>query len=152
MKSTQSSNEIITITFMKHLLRQFHHSLNISLLKMKKEKPKKTLEHRQQEVDNLMKQFLDLGFPLEHKGTQEFFKIVKDFEHESVSCSGIIKFTEFDRRMRYMLTTQPHIDSQIVLEYTGTKKAAPSSHGFRSHKGGNARVTGLSFQSDVPGQ
>jgi hypothetical protein len=88
---------------------------------MGKEKPKKTLEKRQHEVDSLMKQFLDLGFPLEHESTKEVFKIFKDFEHNGNGSSGVIRFTEFDRVMRYILSTQPHIESRVMLEYVGKK-------------------------------
>lgn len=114
---------------------------------MGKDKPKKTLEKRQQEVDNIMKQFLNLGFPIDHEGVQEFFKLVKDFEQNNISLSGTIKFPEFDRRMQYILSSQPHIESRVMLEYTGKKP--PITRGSHLHKANNAHAAGSSFQNDA---
>jgi hypothetical protein len=91
-----------------------------------KMKEKKNPETRQREVESLMSQFLELGIPLDEPGTQEFIKITKDFVDNCIGSSGTIKFTEFDRNMKYIFSTQPHVESRIVLEHvsgSGSRKA-----------------------------
>jgi hypothetical protein len=80
-------------------------------------KPEKTKEEREREVDQLMQQFMDFGFPLDHEGVQEFIKITKEFMYDGVSCSGTIQLTGFQRVLKYILSKRPHIVSRIVLEY-----------------------------------
>lgn len=85
-------------------------------------KPQKPLEKREQEVESLTNQFMELGFPLDHPGVQEFIKRTKDFVFNNIGSSGTIRFDEFDRHMKYILSTQPHIESRMVLEYTKKKQ------------------------------
>ncbi len=88
----------------------------------KKEKPQKTLEERSNEVENLMNQFLDLGISIEHPNTQEFIKIAKQFKEIGQSMSGTLKFPEYERKMIYLFSCQPHIQSNINFKFTGETK------------------------------
>lgn len=83
----------------------------------KKPKPEKTLQQRRNEVENLMQQLLDFGFPLDNDGVQEFIKTCKLFEERGISCSGKIKLTGFNRIILYVFSTQPHITSKTTLQY-----------------------------------
>ena len=85
---------------------------------MKQQKAKKSPEQRQSEVDHLMDQFLELGFPLELPGTQEFIKITKDFVQHGQSASGTIKFPEYHRVMEYIFSMQPHVVSRVNITST----------------------------------
>ena len=78
-------------------------------------KKTKTLEKRQKEVQTIMEKFLDLGFPLDHLGTQLFIKITKDFVNHGIGASGTINFKEFGRIMEYIFSMQPHIESRVAL-------------------------------------
>ncbi len=79
-------------------------------------KKTKSEEKRKQEVQTIMDKFLDLGFPLDHPGTQEFIKISNDFINYGYGASGTINFKEFDRIMEYIFSMQPHIESRVSLK------------------------------------
>lgn len=91
-------------------------------MKKQKIKPQKTYDERKQEVGKLINQFLELGISLEHTSTQQIIKIAKDFENHGWSANGTLKFPEYDRKMIYLFSSQPHIQSYINLHYTGHKK------------------------------
>ena len=78
-------------------------------------KKSKSLEKRQEEVQTIMQKFLDLGFPLDHPGTQLFIKVTNDFVNHGYSVSGTINFKEFGRIMEYIFSMQPHIESRVAL-------------------------------------
>jgi len=82
----------------------------------------KNPEQRKLEVENLMEQFLELGFSLEHPSTQQFIKIAKEFQTNGWSAQGVLKFREYERNMHYLFTNQPHISCSIQLKYTGDLK------------------------------
>lgn len=84
-------------------------------------KPVKAAEKRQQEVESMMEKFLELGFPLEEPGVQEFVKVTRDYSENGIGSSGIIRFDAHNRIMKYILSTQPHVESRMLLEYTGKK-------------------------------
>lgn len=90
--------------------------------KIKKEKPQKTEQERQEETYKLMDQFLELGFSIEHPSTQQFLKIAKEFKEHGWSAQGILRFREYERNMYYLFTNQPHIASSIQLKFTGQLK------------------------------
>ena len=87
-----------------------------------KVKPQKTAEERSNEVENLMNQFLDLGISIEHPSTQQFIKIAKEFKENGQSMSGTLKFPEYERKMIYLFSSQPHIQSNINFKFTGDVK------------------------------
>jgi hypothetical protein len=76
----------------------------------------KSPEKRQEEVQIIMEKFLDLGFPLDHPGTQTFIKITNDFVNHGYNASGTINFKEFGRVMEYIFSMQPHIESRVALK------------------------------------
>jgi len=84
---------------------------------MKKRKPQKTQEQRSEEVENIMKQFMDFGLPLDHTGVQEFISISKDFVNDGIGSSGLIKLTGFKRVLEYKYSNSPHITSSVVLKH-----------------------------------
>ena len=55
----------------------------------------KSAEKRKEEVQTIMEKFLDLGFPLDHPGTQLFIKVTNDFVNHGYSASGTINFKEY---------------------------------------------------------
>lgn len=81
----------------------------------------KTAEKRAEEIESIMNQFLEIGIPIETPGVQEFIKKTKSFAEDGVGDSGSIRFEEYDRVLRYVLSTQAHVESRAVLE--STKKA-----------------------------
>lgn len=83
----------------------------------KKEKATKTKDQRAREVEPIVNEFLQLGIPIDHPGSQEFFKVCKLFETEGVSGSGAIKLGGFKRIVVYVLSTQPHVASSVRLAY-----------------------------------
>lgn len=88
----------------------------------KKEKPQKLLEERSAEVEKLMNQFLELGISIEHPNTQEFIKIAKEFQDCGQSMTGMLKFPEYERKLVYLFSSQPHIQSNVNFKYTGETK------------------------------
>lgn len=84
-------------------------------------KPTKPAEKRQQEVESMMERFLELGLPLEHPNVQEFVKATRDYSEKAIGSSGIIRFYDFDRIMKYILSVQPHVESIMLIEHTGKK-------------------------------
>jgi hypothetical protein len=82
----------------------------------------KSQEQREKEVENLMNQFLELGISIDHPSTQEFIKITKEFAEKGYGASGILKFPEYNRDMHYILSTQSHILSRIILKDTNANK------------------------------
>ncbi len=86
---------------------------------VKKEKKIKSCEQCAKEIETLMNQVLEFGFPLDHPSIQEFIKITKEFEKnpETGACSGVLKLSGFQRNLVYILSKQPHIISRITLEY-----------------------------------
>ncbi len=87
------------------------------LARKKKEKPTKTRQQRAEEVEPIMDQFLQLGIPIDHPGSQEFFKVCRLFESEGVSASGGIKLFGFKRIVVFVLSNQPHVKSNVRLAY-----------------------------------
>lgn len=83
----------------------------------KKIKKEKEIQQRAFEVENLLRQIMELGFPLDHEGVQAFSKICKEFEHDGISASGSIRMTGFQRTIEYILSVRPHIESRIILKY-----------------------------------
>jgi hypothetical protein len=72
-------------------------------------------EARKKEVDHLMGQFLELGISEDHPSTKAFQLITKGFIEHGWSASGILKFPEYSRDMHYVLSTQGHVTSTIML-------------------------------------
>ena len=95
--------------------------------KYKPTKPIKSLEERSKEVENISNQFLELGISMEYPGTQEFFKICKEFQINAISASGTIKFPVYNRLMRYIFSTQPHVTSRMILEHVAQKQQNKNS-------------------------
>lgn len=85
--------------------------------KVKVSKSVKTSEQREAEVENLMQQFMDFGFPLDNEGVQEFIKRTKQFVDSGLSDSGKIKLNGFNRILIYVFSKQPHITSRITLQF-----------------------------------
>ncbi len=83
----------------------------------KKEKPAKNKQQREEEVESIMGEFLALGIPIDHPGSQEFFKVCKLFGSEGISGSGAIKLFGFKRIVVYVLSAQPHVKSTVRLAY-----------------------------------
>jgi hypothetical protein len=83
----------------------------------KKEKTAKSKQQREEEVESFMTEFLALGIPIDHPGSQEFFKVCTLFASEGVSGSAGIKLFGFKRIVVYVLSTQPHIKSSVRLAY-----------------------------------
>lgn len=94
----------------------------VELFVWKLKMSQKTQKEREKEVSMLMEQFLELGISIEHPSTQEFIKIAKGFKDNGWSAQGVLKFKEYERKMEYLFTNQPHITSGIVLKYTGDIK------------------------------
>lgn len=84
-------------------------------------KPVKPAEKRQSEVESMMEKFLELELPLEHPGVQEFLKATREYSEKAIGSSGIIRFNEFNRVMQYILSVQPHVESRMLIDYTGKK-------------------------------
>lgn len=84
--------------------------------KLKREKPTKTKEQRVQEVATIMQKFNEFGLPIEHEALREFVKIAQGFADNGYAASGRLKLTGFSRNLVYLLSTQPHITSHIILE------------------------------------
>lgn len=78
-------------------------------------KPAKSQAQREQEIDKIMTNLLDIGFPIEI--LQPFIKLCKIFVETGEGCSGKIKMNGFERILEYTLSKQPHIESRVVLKY-----------------------------------
>lgn len=85
--------------------------------KKKREKVVKTKQQREEEVEPIIQEFLNLGIPIDHPGSQEFFKVCRLFEAEGVSASGGIKLFGFKRVVVFVLSNQPHVKSSVRLAY-----------------------------------
>lgn len=75
----------------------------------------KNQEQREQEVDKIMTNLLDIGFPIDI--LQPFIKLCKIFVETGEGCSGRIQMKGFERVLEYILSKQPHIESRVVLKY-----------------------------------
>lgn len=98
----------------------------VSVMK-KPPKPQKSSEKRQQEVECMIEKFLELGFPLEDPGVQEFIKITREYSENGIGSSGVIRFDEHKRLLKYILSVQPHVESRMVLEHTGKSTSSMMS-------------------------
>lgn len=88
---------------------------------------KKDAEKRSEEVDRIMNQFLELGFAIDHPGVQAFIKTARLFAEEGIGASGTVRLDEYDRTLQYVLSTQSHIESRAVLEFTKKPRDAKKS-------------------------
>jgi hypothetical protein len=69
-----------------------------------------------------MNQFLELGISIDHPNSQEFIKIAKEFKELGYSTSGTLKFPEYERKLIYLFSSQPHIQSNVNFKFTGDVK------------------------------
>lgn len=68
----------------------------------KQEANKRTRDERQAEVDKIMEKIQELGIPEVMLG--EFPAITKDFVELGTSSSGVIKITDIQRELIYLLS------------------------------------------------
>ena len=90
------------------------------MVKTNKQKKTITVEERMREAHLLMEQLSTFGMSAEHKGIFEFTKILKSFQDQGISGSGKIKLFGLQRILKYTLSMQPHVVSNIVLEFDPT--------------------------------
>jgi hypothetical protein len=79
-------------------------------------KEHKQLEVRQAEIQTMKDKLAELGLSTEHEGVAEFFKFLDDFE-KGFGGSGSIKLTGLKRRIEFILSMKPHIQSSLALRY-----------------------------------
>lgn len=78
----------------------------------------KTIGERISEMKNIYLQMYDLGID-EHvcEGMRQFKEVANRFVKEGIGASGRIQLHEINRDLVYILSTQPHVVSSVVLKH-----------------------------------
>lgn len=81
-----------------------------------KKKEIKSIEKRKEEIEKMKTKLKELGIPDDNEGMSEFNKALIDFE-KGFGSSGNYKLNGLKRRIEYILTCNPKIESSLVLRY-----------------------------------
>ena len=85
--------------------------------RIKKEKPKKTKEEREKDINKAKLQLSMLGFGTEIPGIKKAYEIFDKYIEEGNYETGKIKLEGTQRVLKFHLYTQPHNECAIMLEY-----------------------------------
>lgn len=81
-----------------------------------KKKEIKSIENRKMEIEKMENKLRELGIPEDIEGMKEFKLALNDFE-KGYGSSGSYKLKGLKRRIEYILTCNPKIESLLVLKY-----------------------------------
>ena len=91
-----------------------------SAKKVKREKPRKTLEERQQQIEEIKGKLEGLGLSENFDGIKEFYKYCNDYVEKSIPWSGSIKLHGLNRIICAILTTLKNVECSVNLKYDKT--------------------------------